>query len=96
MISIVVFSAGLVKLQDLIRTPPDMDIDIALRQGSPDTFRHVLKEIKSREIFNLLVDTKAESMPAFLRAVSEKLVNRIEISRTVNLIVHSLWKKFIC
>ena len=63
--------AGLVKLQDLIRTPSNIDIDISLRQGSPDTFRRVLKEIKSRDIFNLIVDTKAESMPAFLRAVSD-------------------------
>ncbi|KAF0290339.1 Glutamate receptor ionotropic, kainate 1 [Amphibalanus amphitrite] len=59
---------GLVKLQDLIRTPSNMDIDITLRQGSPDTFRRVLKEVKSRDIFNLIVDTKAQSMPAFLRA----------------------------
>lgn len=62
-------SAGLVKLQDLIRAPSDVDIEIVIRQGSPQTFRRVLKEVKSREIFNLIVDTKAESMAAFLRAV---------------------------
>ncbi|XP_043242280.1 glutamate receptor ionotropic, kainate 2-like isoform X2 [Amphibalanus amphitrite] len=66
---------GLVKLQDLIRTPSNMDIDITLRQGSPDTFRRVLKEVKSRDIFNLIVDTKAQSMPAFLRAILQLQMN---------------------
>ncbi|XP_037083602.1 glutamate receptor ionotropic, kainate 2-like isoform X1 [Pollicipes pollicipes] len=66
---------GLIKLQDLIRTPPNMEIEIAIRQGTPDTFRHVLKEVKSREIFNLIVDTRAESMPTFLRAILQLQMN---------------------
>ncbi|KAA0183950.1 hypothetical protein HAZT_HAZT002534 [Hyalella azteca] len=61
---------GLIKLQDLVKTPPKEHMEFLLRQGSPATYRELLKEIKNREIYNVIVDTKAENMNHFLRGVS--------------------------
>lgn len=66
--------SGLVKLRELVRSPAIRDIEIHLRQADPDTYRAVLKEIKMKEIHNLIVDTRPENMHHFLRGVSEVLV----------------------
>lgn len=61
---------GLIKLRELVRAPSKRDVEIHLRQADPDTYRAVLKEIKTKEIHNLIVDTKPEHMHHFLRGVS--------------------------
>lgn len=58
------------KLRELIRAPGRRDVELHLRQAEPATYRDVLKEIKSKEIHNLLIDTKPENMHLFLRGVS--------------------------
>ncbi|XP_043273101.1 glutamate receptor ionotropic, kainate 2-like isoform X4 [Venturia canescens] len=65
---------GLVKLRELVRSPRSRDLEIHLRQADPASYRPVLSEIKSKEIRNLIVDTKAEHMHHFLRMAEPALM----------------------
>nr|CAD7423216.1 unnamed protein product [Timema monikensis] len=58
---------GLIKLRELVRSQVNQEVEIHLRQADPDTYRAVLKEIKSKEITNLVVDTRPENMHYFLK-----------------------------
>ncbi|XP_037804780.1 glutamate receptor ionotropic, kainate 2-like, partial [Penaeus monodon] len=52
---------GLMKLQEIIRSPPDKSIEIYIRQGHPENYRDILKEVKYKEIFSVIVDTLPEN-----------------------------------
>ncbi|KAF2362821.1 Receptor ligand binding region [Trinorchestia longiramus] len=60
---------GLMKLQDIIRSPPSKNVEIYIRQGTPDTYRDILKEVKHKQIYSIIVDTVPEHMHLFLRCV---------------------------
>jgi ionotropic kainate glutamate receptor 2 len=62
--------AGLIKLRELVRSPGNRDVEVHLRQADPDSYRAVLKEIKSKDIHNMVVDTRPQHMHLFLRGVS--------------------------
>jgi ionotropic kainate glutamate receptor 2 len=62
--------AGLIKLRELVRSPGNRDVEVHLRQADPDSYRAVLKEIKSKDIHSMVVDTRPEHMHLFLRGVS--------------------------
>lgn len=57
-------------LQDMIRAPMAKPMEILLRQASPDTYKDVLKEVKAKEFYNLVIDTRPENMNFFLKGVS--------------------------
>lgn len=61
---------GLVMLQDMIRAPTAKPMEVLLRQASPDTYKDVLKEVKAKEFYNLVIDTKPGNMNFFLKGVS--------------------------
>lgn len=61
--------AGLIKLRELVRSPHNGDLEIHLRQADPESYRAVLKEIKSKEIHNIVIDTKPSNMQHFLKGV---------------------------
>lgn len=44
-------------------------MEVLLRQASPETYKDVLKEVKAKEFYNLVIDTKAENMNFFLKGV---------------------------
>ena len=56
-------------MQDILKFIHANKIEVLVRQGSPNTYAEVLKEIKSAEIFNIIVNTKPEHLRYFLRAV---------------------------
>lgn len=60
----------MIKLRELVRSPHNRDLEIHLRQADPESYRAVLKEIKTKEIHNIVIDTKASNMPHFLKGVS--------------------------
>lgn len=60
---------GLIKLRELVRSPQNANLEIHLRQADPATYRTVLKEIKSKEIQNIVIDTKPSNMQRFLKGV---------------------------
>ncbi|XP_054002683.1 glutamate receptor ionotropic, kainate 2 isoform X5 [Hylaeus anthracinus] len=66
---------GLVKLRELVRSPKSREIEVNLRQADPDSYRLVLSEMKSKEIRNLIVDTKPEHMHHFLRMILQLQMN---------------------
>lgn len=41
-----------------------------IRQAGPETYRQILKEIRQKEIFKLIVDTNPKHIQQFFRAVS--------------------------
>jgi hypothetical protein len=61
---------GLIKLQDLVKAPPAMRTEMYIRQATPGTYRQVLRDIRHKEIFKLIVDTNPRHMYRFFRAVS--------------------------
>jgi ionotropic kainate glutamate receptor 2 len=65
-----VFPLGLLRLQDLVRSPPTSKMEVHIRQGTVNTYRQVLREIKQRDINNIIVDTRTEHVHIFFRAVS--------------------------
>ena len=58
---------GLVRLQDLVRTPYTKNLELYIRQTTPDNYRMVLKEIKKKGIHNIIVDTSSSNMNYFFR-----------------------------
>jgi ionotropic kainate glutamate receptor 2 len=61
---------GLFKLQDLVKAPPAMRTEMYIRQATPGTYRQVLREIRHKDIYKLIVDTNPRHMYQFFRAVS--------------------------
>lgn len=41
-----------------------------VRRATPDTYREVLKDIRQKEIYKLIVDTSSQHMSKFFRAVN--------------------------
>ncbi|XP_076672014.1 glutamate receptor ionotropic, kainate 2 isoform X10 [Andrena cerasifolii] len=66
---------GLVKLRELVRSPKSREIEVNLRQADPDSYRQVLSEMKSKEVRNLIVDTRPEHMHHFLRMILQLQMN---------------------
>jgi len=66
---------GLLRTQALLREPAPVE-NIVVRRVGPDYYRHVLAEVKSREIRHLILDLKLSSLPDLLRAV--RFINCIE------------------
>lgn len=61
---------GLFKLQDLVKSPPSVRTEMYIRQAGPRSYRQVLREVRHKEIFKLIVDTDPAHMQQFFRAVS--------------------------
>ncbi|XP_066250742.1 glutamate receptor ionotropic, kainate 2-like isoform X7 [Euwallacea similis] len=66
---------GLIKLRELVRAPQDSNLEIHLRQADPGSYRMILKEIKSKEIQNIVIDTKPSNMQEFLKGILQLQMN---------------------
>lgn len=66
---------GLIKLRELVRSPHNTDMEIHLRQADPASYRSILKEIKSKEIYSIVIDTKPDNMQHFLKGVRSKIAS---------------------
>lgn len=51
-------------------TTTQMRTEMYIRQATPDTYRQVLRAIRQREIYKIIVDTNPENIKSFFRAVS--------------------------
>lgn len=57
-------------------------MEVYIRQTVPDTYRLVMKEIRQKEIYNLIIDTNPKDINKFFRSV---ITNRIQkIADTVS------------
>lgn len=61
---------GLFKQQELMKSSPTTRCEMYIRQATPETYRLVLKEIRQKEIYKLIIDTNPIHMNKFFRAVS--------------------------
>ncbi|CAH1170182.1 unnamed protein product [Phaedon cochleariae] len=66
---------GLIKLRELVRSSNNGELEIHLRQADPASYRAVLKEIKSKEIHNIVIDTKPSNMAHFLKGILQLQMN---------------------
>ncbi|XP_049948224.1 glutamate receptor ionotropic, kainate 2 [Schistocerca serialis cubense] len=66
---------GLFKLQDLVKSPPVVRTEMYIRQATPTTYRQVLREIRQKEIYKLIVDTNPKHMYKFFRAILQLQMN---------------------
>lgn len=66
--------AGLFKLQDLVKSPPSARTEMYIRQAGPGSYRQVLREVRHKEIYKLIVDTDPAHMQQFFRAVSQDVL----------------------
>ncbi|RWS14649.1 glutamate receptor ionotropic: kainate 2-like protein [Dinothrombium tinctorium] len=65
---------SLIGLQELVKPPAlPKNVQFVFRKSTPDNFRDTLRDIKSRNIYSMIVDAKPEDLPKFLiaRNVSE-------------------------
>ncbi|KAI5702964.1 hypothetical protein M8J75_006170 [Diaphorina citri] len=65
---------GLFKLQELVKTPPTLKTEMYIRHANPSTYRNVLREIRQKEIFNLIIDTSTTHISQFFRATQSHLI----------------------
>jgi hypothetical protein len=77
---------GLFKLQDLVKVPPTVPTEMYIRQATPGTYRQVLREIRQKEIYKLIVDTNPRHMQQFFRAVSSTNSNSYFACHNLNTI----------
>ncbi|XP_025161126.1 glutamate receptor ionotropic, kainate 2 isoform X2 [Harpegnathos saltator] len=66
---------GLFKLQDLVKSPPSVRTEMYIRQAGPRSYRQVLREVRHKEIFKLIVDTDPAHMQQFFRAILQLQMN---------------------
>ncbi|KYQ56876.1 Glutamate receptor, ionotropic kainate 2, partial [Trachymyrmex zeteki] len=66
---------GLFKLQDLVKSPPSVRTEMYIRQAGPASYRQVLREVRHKEIFKLIVDTDPAHMQQFFRAILQLQMN---------------------
>ncbi|XP_076173789.1 glutamate receptor ionotropic, kainate 2 isoform X2 [Ptiloglossa arizonensis] len=66
---------GLFKLQDLVKSPPSARTEMYIRQAGPGSYRQVLREVKHKEIYKLIVDTDPAHMRQFFRAILQLQMN---------------------
>lgn len=66
---------GLFKQQELMRTTPASKAEMYIRQAAPDTYRQVLREIRQKEIYKLIIDTNPKFINQFFRAILQLQMN---------------------
>ncbi|XP_023288447.1 glutamate receptor ionotropic, kainate 2 [Orussus abietinus] len=66
---------GLFKLQDLVKSPPSVRTEMYIRQAGPGSYRQVLREVRHKEIYKLIVDTDPAHMQLFFRAILQLQMN---------------------
>ncbi|XP_024938039.1 glutamate receptor ionotropic, kainate 2 isoform X4 [Cephus cinctus] len=66
---------GLFKLQDLVKSPPSSRTEMYIRQAGPSSYRQVLREVRHKEIYKIIVDTDPAHMQQFFRAILQLQMN---------------------
>ncbi|XP_023228291.1 glutamate receptor ionotropic, kainate 2-like [Centruroides sculpturatus] len=66
---------SLISLQELLRPPLPRELQVIFRKSNKEMFRQVLRDIKSRGIYSVIVDTKPDSLPVLLQAILQVQMN---------------------
>ncbi|CAH1372190.1 glutamate receptor ionotropic, kainate 2-like isoform X2 [Tenebrio molitor] len=66
---------GLFKLQELVKAPAAARTEMYIRQAGPTSYRQVLREVRQKEIYKLIVDTNPRNIQKFFRAILQLQMN---------------------
>ncbi|KAF5281001.1 hypothetical protein FQA39_LY05206 [Lamprigera yunnana] len=66
---------GLFKLQELVKAPDIAKAEMYIRQAGPNSYRQVLREIRQKEIFKLIIDTNPRHIQHFFRTILQLQMN---------------------
>ncbi|ALC48095.1 CG11155 [Drosophila busckii] len=66
---------GLFKQQDLIHSSTEMRTEMYIRQANPETYRQVLRAIRQKEIYKIIVDTNPTNIKTFFRSILQLQMN---------------------
>ncbi|KRG07320.1 uncharacterized protein Dmoj_GI14037, isoform E [Drosophila mojavensis] len=66
---------GLFKQQDLIHSSAEMRTEMYIRQANPETYRQVLRAIRQKEIYKIIVDTNPTNIKKFFRSILQLQMN---------------------
>ncbi|XP_076271919.1 glutamate receptor ionotropic, kainate 2 [Rhynchophorus ferrugineus] len=66
---------GLFKLQELVKAPAAIKTEMYIRQATPATYRQVLREVRQKDIFKLIIDTNTRNIQQFFRAILQLQMN---------------------
>lgn len=75
---------GLFKLQELVKSRAAARTEMYIRQAGPDTYRQVLREIRQKDIYKLIVDTSEKHMHQFFRAVSIIFISTLACIQSIH------------
>lgn len=62
---------GLFRQQEFLRSSTSGNFEMYIRQAGPTAYRQVLKEIRQKDIYKIIVDTNPSNIYFFFRAVSQ-------------------------
>ncbi|XP_039967635.1 glutamate receptor ionotropic, kainate 1-like [Bactrocera tryoni] len=66
---------GIFNHQDLLHVTADIRTELYIRQTSPKTYRQVLRAIRMKDIYKIIVDTNPTNINAFFRAILQLQMN---------------------
>ncbi|RWS04230.1 glutamate receptor ionotropic: kainate 2-like protein [Dinothrombium tinctorium] len=66
---------ALIKLQQLLKPPMPKEVQFTFRKSDSSQFRDTLKDIRTRGIYSLIIDTKPENLPSLLTAILQIQMN---------------------
>ncbi|XP_056633758.1 glutamate receptor ionotropic, kainate 2 isoform X2 [Diorhabda sublineata] len=66
---------GLFKLQELVKAPGAARTEMYIRQAGPGSYRQVLREVRQKELYKLIVDTNPRNINQFFRAILQLQMN---------------------
>ncbi|KAL5288900.1 GRIK1 family protein [Megaselia abdita] len=66
---------GLFKQQELMKSISGQRTEMYIRQATPDTYRHVLREIRQKEFYKLIIDTNPRNVNKLFRAILQLQMN---------------------
>ncbi|XP_055939862.1 glutamate receptor ionotropic, kainate 2-like isoform X3 [Argiope bruennichi] len=67
--------AALINLQELLKLPVPRNVQYVFRKTDQNGFRDVLRDIKGRGIYSIVVDTKPDNLPHLLKAILQVQMN---------------------
>ncbi|GIY82177.1 glutamate receptor ionotropic, kainate 2 [Caerostris darwini] len=70
-----IYRDTLINLQELLKLPVPKNVQYVFRKTDQRGFRDVLRDIKGRGIYSIVVDTKPDNLPHLLKAILQVQMN---------------------
>jgi len=83
---IYIFLLSLLGLFNLMHSSTETKAEMYIRQASPDSYRQVLRAIRQKEIYKIIVDTNPSNIKTFFRSVRRLFHLNYHISIVITLL----------